>query len=98
MKRMFQFEYTRRIRICNECPCHSFDWDCCSINNKIVSESGKRPFNCPLVEVKDPEPCCICEGKVLGEIHYQTHECGDDWNRIAPFCPNCGRPLRKDVE
>lgn len=77
---------------CHDCPCQNGENGCCNITN--YSTFDKRPFDCPLKEVKHGKwvdkgtftvMCSCCEHYVLRNLllDYQTMN----------FCPVCGAKM-----
>lgn len=85
---------------CSDCPCHNGENGRCNITGE--TNFDKRPFDCPLKEVKhghwfvDERPesdreiiCSNCEQPI-----FKYHKIDFDYR--PKYCPNCGAKMDKE--
>ena len=93
---------------CYDCPCHNGENGRCNITGD--STFDKRPFDCPLKEVKladlpsvQPErkkgKWIDCGSIWEGVDEYQVWRCSEciipNYKKTR-FCPNCGADMREE--
>ena len=74
---------------CSDCPCHNGENGRCNITGE--TNFDKRPFDCPLKEVKRAH--WTTDRTFFHDGETYCSECEYEVERRTAYCPNCGAEM-----